>query len=94
MVKGVSKKDYRCHAHTNSFKDRILDVPESPEDIDWSKYFKLNKQPTFIDIGCGYGKFLMKTAELYNEENVLGLEIREKVYDYVKKLQTTWIIVL
>lgn len=85
MNKNISKKDYRCHAHTNAFKDNMADIPETPEDVNWSNYFINNKQPTFIDIGCGYGKFLMKTAEIYSEENVLGLEIRQKVYEFVNK---------
>ncbi len=86
MTKTVSKKDYRCHAHTNAFKDSISDIPDSPDEINWKNYFKDGNSPTFIDIGCGYGKFLMKTAEIYPNENVLGLEIRQKVYEYVEQI--------
>lgn len=83
----VSKKDYRCHAHTNPFRDTRLEIPEDPNCVNWNKSFKNGVQPTFIDIGCGYGKFLLKVASEYPEENVLGLEIRDKVVDYV--MQTT-----
>lgn len=82
----VLKKDYRCHAHTNAFRDVSLDIPEDPSSMDWSIGFKNGVQPTFIDIGCGYGKFLVKTASLYPEENVLGIEIRDKVVDFVEQI--------
>lgn len=82
----VSKKDYRCHAHTNSFRDIGLEIPEDPNSINWAKYFENGVQPTFIDIGCGYGKFLLNVGSKYPEENVLGLEIRDKVVEYVEKI--------
>lgn len=84
MVKNISKRDYRCHAHTNPFKDRNIDVPESPGSMDWSPHFGNAKAPTLVDIGCGYGKFLMDVARLVPNENVLGLEIRDKVAEYVQ----------
>jgi tRNA (guanine-N7-)-methyltransferase len=81
----VSKKDYRCHAHTNPFRDTRLEIPEDYNSANWS-CFENGIQPTFVDIGCGYGKFLLKTASLYPEENVLGLEIRDKVVEYVSQI--------
>lgn len=83
-MKNISKRDYRCHAHTNPFKDRNLDIPESPSEMDWSQHFDDAKAPALVDIGCGYGKFLMDTAKLSPSENVLGLEIRDKVAEYVQ----------
>ena len=85
----VSKKDFRCHAHTNPFRDTRLEIPEDPLTTDWSVSFKNGVQPTFIDIGCGYGKFLIKTASLFPNENVLGLEIRDKVVEYVRQTTET-----
>lgn len=86
MSKNISKKDYRCHAHTNAFKDNMIGIPNSPSEQDWSSHFANGEAPTMIDIGCGYGKFLMETARIYPEENVLGMEIRDKVYDYVRQM--------
>lgn len=85
MAKNISKRDYRCHAHTNPFRDSQLGVPQSPSDVDWTKHFENGEEPTFLDIGCGYGKFLMETAQKYPTENVLGIEIRDKVYEYVRQ---------
>lgn len=82
----VSKKAYRCHAHANPVRDTKLDIPANPDSIDWKIHFENGLPPTFIDIGCGYGKFLIETAKIFPEENILGLEIRDKVVEYVEKL--------
>ncbi|KAM0679941.1 tRNA (guanine-N(7)-)-methyltransferase (tRNA(m7G46)-methyltransferase) [Glugoides intestinalis] len=79
----VSKRDYRCRAHTNPFKDTMLDIPATYENIDWSLHFVDGLPPVYIDIGCGYGKFLIETAKQFPESNVLGLEIRDKVAEFV-----------
>lgn len=83
MPKTVSKRNYRQRAHANPFKDVHLDVPNSPESIDWQKYFKSDLDPEFVDIGCGYGKFLLSVAEKNTNINILGIEIRDKVHDFV-----------
>lgn len=82
----VSKKDYRCHAHTNPFRDTGLEIPEDPKSIDWLKHYLNGVQPVFIDIGCGYGKFLTQVASTYTDVNVLGMEIRDKVVEFVSQL--------
>ncbi|KAI4292105.1 tRNA (guanine-N7-)-methyltransferase [Pancytospora philotis] len=79
------KKHYRCHAHTNPFKDTQLAVPPCPEAVDWSEHFSNGTAPAFVDIGCGYGRFLLQTAALYPQTNVVGLEIRDKVVEFVKQ---------
>ncbi|CAD7957618.1 unnamed protein product [Amoebophrya sp. A25] len=37
----------------------------------------------FIDVGCGFGGLTVALAEEFPEKNVLGLEIREQVTNYV-----------
>ncbi|KAI5150216.1 tRNA (guanine-N7-)-methyltransferase [Enteropsectra breve] len=80
----MAKKYYRCHAHTNPFRYEMLDLPNAPEEMDWSLHFENGKAPEFIDIGCGYGRFLFKSAEATPAANVLGLEIRDKVVEFVE----------
>lgn len=82
--KGIKKSLYRQRAHANPFKDSNIEIPACPRSIDWSAYFKVNKRPDFVDVGCGYGKFLMKIASRNPDHNVLGLEIRDKVCEYVR----------
>ncbi|KAG5859060.1 tRNA (guanine-N(7)-)-methyltransferase [Encephalitozoon hellem] len=84
QLKNIKKGLYRQRAHANPFKDSNIVIPSSPQSVDWSSYFESNKRPDFVDIGCGYGKFLMKVAEKNPEHNVLGLEIRDKVCEYVR----------
>lgn len=83
MSEKISKKNYRQRAHSNPFKDTDITIPLSPESINWKDYFLDGKHPTYLDIGCGYGKFIMELSKDKNI-NVLGLEIRDKVYEYVK----------
>lgn len=82
----VSKRDYRCHAHSNPSRDTKVEIPLNPAAVDWKLHFNNGLPPTFLDIGCGYGKFLSETAESFPEENVLGLEVRDKVVEYVEQL--------
>lgn len=81
---GTGKRLYRQRAHANPFKDTNIDVPQDPCSVDWSKYFGIDRRPDFVDIGCGYGRFLLNVAERSPDHNVLGIEIRDKVYSYVK----------
>ncbi|KAF7679727.1 tRNA (guanine-N(7)-)-methyltransferase [Astathelohania contejeani] len=78
------KKDYRQRAHANPFNDQNFEYPFSPSEMDWTKYFVNGKSPEFLDIGCGYGSFLLTVARKYPEKNILGLEIRQKVVSYVQ----------
>lgn len=84
MEKKTSKRYYRCHAHTNPFRDQKIDLCDGPESVQWDKHFKNGKPPVYLDIGCGYGRFLFKTAEMNPKINILGLEIRDKVVEFLK----------
>ncbi|EJW02657.1 tRNA (guanine-N(7)-)-methyltransferase [Edhazardia aedis USNM 41457] len=77
------KKDYIQRAHVNPFSDRNIYIPDSPSSIDWCKYFNNPHQPKFLDLGCGYGKFLINLSKNYQNANIVGMEIRNKVAQYV-----------
>lgn len=83
MVEKIGKKHYRCHAHTNPFRDQKLEIASNPESLDWSSHFENAQPPTILDIGCGCGRFLFKTAEILTDKNVLGIEIRDKVIEFL-----------
>lgn len=38
-----------------------------------------------MDVGCGYGGFLVSLSELFPEELIFGLEIRTKLVEYVRQ---------
>ncbi|ORD97190.1 TRMB [Hepatospora eriocheir] len=82
-IKTISKRNYRSKTYGNAFKMYYEDLPNNPYCVNWSNYFKDGKAPTYIELGCGYGKFLFRTSELFPEKNVLGFELRNTVYNFV-----------
>merc|ERR1719219_980642 len=53
--------------------------------MDWSELYPNNKNSVkFADIGCGYGGLLVQLSPMFPEKNMLGMEIRVKVSDYVR----------
>ncbi|CAK0784917.1 hypothetical protein CVIRNUC_008122 [Coccomyxa viridis] len=39
----------------------------------------------FVDVGCGFGGLLVKLAPLYPDTLMLGMELRDKVSEYVRE---------
>jgi tRNA (guanine-N7-)-methyltransferase len=44
---------------------------------DWSQVYAQPELPLHIDIGCAWGRFVLKMAENHPDWNFLGIEIRE-----------------
>ncbi|KAM0674131.1 tRNA (guanine-N(7)-)-methyltransferase (tRNA(m7G46)-methyltransferase) [Gurleya vavrai] len=82
-IKPPRKKDFLQRAHSNPFLDTNIFIPSDPDSINWSDHFINNKKPTILDLGCGYGRFLFFLAQKFKNENILGMEIRNKVVNYV-----------
>jgi len=79
------KKYYRQRAHSNPIADHCFDYPVDPDAMDWSELYPNNKNPVrFADIGCGYGGLLVQLSPMFPDKNMLGMEIRVKVSDYVR----------
>lgn len=75
------KRHFRQHAHANPYKETDMYIPCSFDTLD--------PVADFVDIGCGYGTFLMKISRMFPDKIIYGLEIREKVAEYVK-LRIEW----
>jgi tRNA (guanine-N7-)-methyltransferase len=81
---GIDKSLYdkaggaRFRQHVNPLK-RELQVPAEP--LDWSSAFTDPSLPLILDVGCGYGRFLLAFVNNVPGYNALGLEIREPVVD-------------
>lgn len=58
--------------------------PMPLEKVDWQNVFRNGKPPNSLDIGCGRGKFLLEYALANPEENILGLEIKKVVVDWLQ----------
>ncbi|KRZ53848.1 tRNA (guanine-N(7)-)-methyltransferase [Trichinella nativa] len=91
------KKHFRQRAHSNPMADHLFDSPTKPEDVRWSDLFDLSsaeKSPSdenypkveIVDIGCGYGGLLVALSPLFPNTFILGMEIRVKVSNYLKKM--------
>ncbi|KAJ8948175.1 hypothetical protein NQ318_010448 [Aromia moschata] len=85
------KRFYRQRAHSNPIADHCFDYPQTPDEMDWSKYYPDKVKPNcqehlaveFADIGCGYGGLLITLSPMFPNNLILGMEIRVKVSDYV-----------
>ena len=51
--------------------------------MEHSKYSA--QQPSIIDLGCGFGGLMFSLERHFPQNRIIGLEIREKVAEYVAK---------
>ncbi len=54
------------------------------KNIYWSEIFINAQKPQYLDVGCGKGKFLLEFALLHHNSNILGLEIKKLIVDWLK----------
>lgn len=89
------KRFYRARAHSNPLSDSHFPVPVSPHHVEYSlhypHFFPSSESPpdskkiVFADIGCGFGGLLISLATLFPETLMIGMELRDKVTEYVKE---------
>lgn len=89
------KRFYRARAHSNPLSDSHFPVPISPSHVDYSVHFPQlfsssdeggdSKKIEFADVGCGFGGLLISLSTLFPETLMIGMEIRDKVTEYVKE---------
>ncbi|KAL2931083.1 hypothetical protein RDABS01_036493 [Bienertia sinuspersici] len=89
------KRFYRARAHSNPLSDSHFPVPLSPQHVDYSIHFPQifpssdrsgdARRIEFADIGCGFGGLLISLSTLFPEKLMIGMEIRDKVTEYVKE---------
>jgi tRNA (guanine-N7-)-methyltransferase len=60
--------------------------PDVINEINWRNYFINGKRPDVIDIGCGKGAFLIDYALLNPNHNILGIEIRITIVEWVDSI--------
>ena len=72
----------RCRQHVNPLK-RELQIPADP--LDWSIAYERADRPLVLDIGAGYGRFLLAMAKHIPDANFLGLEIRTPAVERANK---------
>ncbi|XP_057434658.1 tRNA (guanine-N(7)-)-methyltransferase [Lotus japonicus] len=89
------KRFYRARAHSNPLSDSHFPVPISPRHVDYSLHYPQlfpssdradsSRKVQFADIGCGFGGLLISLATLFPETLMIGMELRDKVSEYVKE---------
>ncbi|MCO6465364.1 MAG: hypothetical protein J5I53_01990 [Bradyrhizobiaceae bacterium] len=60
-----------------------------PPEIDkaqWDLWFADGNAPSVLDIGCGRGGFMLQYAIRRPEHNVLGLEVRETLVNWINRV--------
>ncbi|WP_026098864.1 tRNA (guanosine(46)-N7)-methyltransferase TrmB [Kamptonema formosum] len=68
----------RVRQHVNPLSN-IYQTPAPPPD--WTQVYANPTQPVHLDIGCGWGRFLLSMAQLMPDWNFLGMEIREPLVE-------------
>jgi tRNA (guanine-N7-)-methyltransferase len=82
-------KKLRHHTAANLYfplaelKKRPRYYPPLIDKINWPEYFADGKPPHILDVGCGKGKLLLDLAELNPDKNLLGIEVRKIVTDWL-----------
>ncbi|CAH9089971.1 unnamed protein product [Cuscuta europaea] len=84
------KRFYRARAHSNPLSDSHFPVPICPAQVDFASHYPVfsdgsSKQIEFADIGCGFGGLLISLSPLFPETLMIGMELRDKVTEYVKE---------
>ncbi|KAG6772982.1 hypothetical protein POTOM_024414 [Populus tomentosa] len=89
------KRFYRARAHSNPLSDSHFPVPISPSHVDYSLHYPQFlsssgevgsiKKVQFADVGCGFGGLLISLSTLFPETLMIGMELRDKVTEYVKE---------
>jgi len=64
----------RVHQHVNPLSPFYCFTPKP---IEIGNVFAVPQLPLHLDIGCARGRFIFKMAEIFPEQNFLGVEIRE-----------------
>lgn len=66
----------RHRQHVNPLKAELQAPAEPPV---YAEAYAEPARPLVLDIGCGYGRFLLALSKVLPEHNMLGLEIRSAV---------------
>ncbi|MBM4178027.1 MAG: methyltransferase [Ignavibacteria bacterium] len=57
--------------------------PPLRTDAEWGSWFANSKPASVLDLGCGRGAFLIRHALTHPNVNILGVEVRESLADYI-----------
>ncbi|MBK6291083.1 MAG: hypothetical protein IPH85_01505 [Ignavibacteria bacterium] len=58
--------------------------PPVIDSVEWGSWFANGRPADVLDIGCGRGAFLLRHALAYPDLNILGLEVRQTLTEWIK----------
>lgn len=67
----------------NQLRVRPPGYPPVPERLQWDELFANGMPPNSLDVGCGEGSFLLRFAMQHPTENILGLEVRKVLAEWL-----------
>ena len=73
----------RVHQHVNPLSPFYC-LPPKPLAIE--EIYRDSSLPLHLDIGCARGRFILKMAQIFPQQNFLGVEIREPLVDEAKRI--------
>lgn len=84
VPKSPEHVDWSMFYNTQEWKPfNTINYPVTFSDQPIIEDYKKKLSPTILDIGCGYGGLSLRLAEVFPEARILGLEIRDKVAEFV-----------
>jgi tRNA (guanine-N(7)-)-methyltransferase len=60
--------------------------PPTREEAVWGSWFSNGLSANVLDLGCGRGAFLLQHALTHPERNILGIEVRSVLADYINEV--------
>jgi len=60
--------------------------PPTRENAEWGSWFGNGRPADVLDLGCGRGAFLLRHALSHPELNILGIEVRQVLPDYINEI--------
>jgi tRNA (guanine-N7-)-methyltransferase len=79
---GLKVAGVRVRQHVNPLKRELQELTPPP---DWPAVFDDPSLPLVVDVGAGYGRFLLALKQTLPGYNMLGLEIRGPVIERANK---------
>ncbi len=61
----------------------LPNYPPVPQQLEWGEFFANGLPPDVLDVGCGEGGFLRRFAAEHPESNILGLEVRKALVEWL-----------
>src|SRR3954464_6107434 len=73
----------RVHQHVNPLAPFYRRIPKP---IELADVFAEPERPLHLDVGCARGRFILRTAQVEQSWNFLGVEIREPLVDEANRI--------